>query len=78
MWYTVTFTGEETEKEFLEKCLKQWDLTVDNGASEDIKLMQLGAMFSEMRHRVKEIEWERKLSEYTTKEMLKLSLLKKI
>lgn len=50
----VIFTGEETEKEFLEKCLKQWDNT-HSIQSETQKLMMLGAMFSEVRHRINEL-----------------------
>lgn len=50
----VTFTGEETQKEFLEKCLEQWDMSSQESPLQAI--MQLGAMFSEMRHRVSELE----------------------
>lgn len=51
----IEFTGEETEKEFLEKCLQQWD-----SASEETQpvlgMLQLGSLFSEMRHRVNELK----------------------
>lgn len=51
----IEFTGEETEKEFLEKCLQQWD-----SASEEpqpvLGMIQLGSLFSEMRHRVSELK----------------------
>lgn len=51
----IGFDGQETEKEFLEKCLEQWEL-----ASEEpqpvLGIIQLGSMFSEMRHRVNELK----------------------
>ena len=52
----VDFTGEETEKEFLEKCLKQWELTASSDITDIGKLIQLGSVFSEMRHRMEEFE----------------------
>lgn len=52
----VDFTGEETEVEFLEKCLKQWDLTSGSSAPEMIKIAQLGTVFSEIRHRIEELD----------------------
>lgn len=51
----VEFTGEENEKEFLEKCLKQWELTTNSNTNETIKMCQIGTVFSEMRHRLEEI-----------------------
>lgn len=51
----VEFTGEETEKEFLEKCLEQWEKTVNSKYPDMMKLVQLGSMISEMRHRVEEL-----------------------
>lgn len=51
----IGFDGQETEKEFLEKCLEQWEL-----ASEEpqpvLGMIQLGSLFSEMRHRVNELK----------------------
>lgn len=52
----VHFTGEETEKEFLEKCLQQWELTVDDNTPSSGKMMQLGALFYEIRHRINELD----------------------
>lgn len=52
----VVFTGEETEKEFLEKCLEQWEVTAESDVPEVVKLMRLGTIFSEMRHRVDELK----------------------
>ena len=52
----VIFTGEETEKEFLQKCLEQWEITGNSKLPEMMKMCQLGFMFSEMRHRVDELE----------------------
>lgn len=54
----VNFNGEETEKEFLEKCLEQWDMSSQESPLQAI--MQLGSMFSEMRHRVSELEETKK------------------
>ena len=45
----VQFTGEETEKEFLEKCLEQWELSAEKPPI--MAMIQLGSLFSEMRHR---------------------------
>ncbi|SDQ19244.1 hypothetical protein LHA31_10225 [Carnobacterium viridans] len=50
----VQFTGEETEKEFSEKCLKQWEISIEQDPVR--ALMQLGSMFAEVRHRVAELE----------------------
>jgi len=52
----VDFTGEENEKEFLEKCLKQWELTSESEAPDAIKFMQIATVFSEMRHRIDELD----------------------
>ena len=52
----VEFTGEETEKEFLVKCLNQWELTAKSPVPDMAKIMQLGTVFSEIRHRIDEIE----------------------
>lgn len=50
----VIFDGNETEKEFLEKCLDQWE-RCNNVYSETQKLIIVGSIFSEMRHRVNEL-----------------------
>lgn len=47
----VYFDGDETEKEFLQKCLRQWEMLSENDA-----MFKLGALFSEIRHRVAELE----------------------
>lgn len=52
----VDFTGEENEKEFLEKCVKQWSLTVNQDIPEVLKVCQLGTIFSEIQHRIRDIE----------------------
>jgi hypothetical protein len=52
----VVFDGNETEKEFLDKCLKQWEMTINNGTSPIFQLIEIGSIFSEIRHRVDEIE----------------------
>ena len=54
----VYFNGDETEKEFLQKCLRQWEMLSENDA-----MIKLGALFSEIRHRIAELEdaeWEQK------------------
>lgn len=51
----VDFTGEETDKEFLEKCLQQWDMTIGKDVSETNKLLEIGTVFSAIRHRVEEL-----------------------
>lgn len=52
----IDFTGEETEKEFLQKCIEQWETTIESSVSDMGKVMQLGAVFSEMRHRIDELD----------------------
>lgn len=52
----VIFDGEETEKQFLEKCLNQWDLTANADISEVGKLIQIATVFTEIKHRLDEIE----------------------
>lgn len=52
----VIFTGEENEKEFLAKCVEQWDLTAESDVPEMIKVMQLATVFTEMRNRISDIE----------------------
>ena len=49
----IDFTGEETEVEFLEKCLEQWDLTRKNKYNDTIKFIHIASVFHEMRHRVR-------------------------
>lgn len=50
----VQFTGEETEKEFLEKCLEQWELSAEKPPI--MAMIQLGSLFSEIRHRIVKLE----------------------
>lgn len=52
----VDFTGEENEKEFLEKCLKQWEITTNEDIPEIMKVIRIGTVFSEMRRRVEELD----------------------
>ena len=52
----VMFTGEENEKEFLEKCLKQWELTSNSERPDMFKVMELATVFSEIRHRIAELD----------------------
>ena len=47
----VYFHGDETEKEFLQKCLQQWNLLSDNDA-----MYKLGSLFSEIQNRVVKLE----------------------
>lgn len=54
----VYFHGDETEKEFLKKCLEQWEILNENDA-----MLSLGVLFSEIRNRVvklEDAEWEQK------------------
>jgi len=50
----VYFEGDETEKEFLTKCLEQWE-KCNNFKTEPQKLIALGGLFSEIRHRLNEL-----------------------
>ena len=49
----IDFTGEETEVEFLEKCLEQWELTTKKGYDDTTKLIQIASVFHEIRHRIR-------------------------
>ena len=51
----VDFTGEESEIEFLQKCQKQWIITVNQNIPEVIKVCQLGTVFSEIQHRIRDL-----------------------
>ena len=46
----VQFSEGDNEKEFLEKCLKQWELSAEKPPI--MAMIELGTIFSEMRHRV--------------------------
>ena len=50
----VQFTGEENEKEFLEKCLEQWETSAEKPPI--VAMIQLGALFSEIRNRITALE----------------------
>lgn len=52
----VEFTGKETEKEFLEKVLTQWELTAGSDKPEILKMIEIATVFSEIRHRVEELD----------------------
>jgi hypothetical protein len=52
----MIFTGDENEKDFLEKCLGEWDQVVESGIDDILKLIKLGALFHEMRHRLDELQ----------------------
>lgn len=51
----VMFDGEENERQFLEKCLRQWSLACE-AESDTQKLIILGSLFSEIRHRIHQID----------------------
>lgn len=51
----VIFEGNETELEFLIKCIEQYDIAVEE-ENEIQKMMLIASVFHEMRHRVEEIE----------------------
>jgi hypothetical protein len=52
----VDFTGEENEKEFLEKCLKQWKISGNSNYSDIIKLCHIATIFVEIEMRLEGIE----------------------
>lgn len=51
----VDFIGDEKEKEFLEKCLVQWEKTSSSNYSDTMKMCHIGTVFSEIRHRLEEM-----------------------
>jgi hypothetical protein len=51
----IEFTGEENELEFLKKCYEQWDTIISLSCSDIQKLIKLGALFSEIKHRIGEL-----------------------
>lgn len=52
----VDFTGEENEKEFLQKCLQQWEVTAGSDKPDVMKVIELATVFHEIRHRIEELE----------------------
>lgn len=50
----IEFTGEETEIEFLEKCIEQWEIAQEGDFFKN--MMMLGSMFREVRHRIEELK----------------------
>ncbi|QKS70229.1 hypothetical protein FLK61_26065 [Paenalkalicoccus suaedae] len=52
----VEFTGKENEKEFLLKCLEQWDATTSTNVPEAIKVIHLATVFREISHRIDELD----------------------
>jgi len=50
----VYFDGDETERQFLEKCYRQWSLACE-AESDTQKLIILGSLFAEIRHRISDI-----------------------
>lgn len=52
----VDFTGDETEKEFLEKCLEQWDRSLNSNKTDTNRMLEIASVFHEMRHRVDELD----------------------
>ena len=55
MFKFVEFTGEEAEKEFLEKCVRQWEISTNNSMDDGMKLIELATVFTEMRNRIDEL-----------------------
>lgn len=51
----IMFTGEETEKEFLKKCYEQWGKACE-AETETQRLIVLGSLFGEIRHRLEDLE----------------------
>lgn len=51
------FEGNENEKEFLEKCLAQWDKSSDKEPI--FAMIEIATVFAEMRHRVEELSEEK-------------------
>jgi len=51
----VMFDGDETEKEFLSKCILQWEKSC-NAKSDIQKLIVLGSLFAEIKHRLQEMD----------------------
>lgn len=52
----MIINGDETEKEFLMKCLEHWEAITNIGVNEKIKLIKIATIFHEMRHRVDEMQ----------------------
>lgn len=52
----MILNGNETEKEFFEKSLEHWELVLDLGVSDQIKLIKIATIFHEMRHRLEELQ----------------------
>ena len=52
----MIFTGDENEKDFLEKCLGEWEAATRPEIDDILKLIKIGAIFHEMRHRLDELQ----------------------
>lgn len=52
----VDFTGEENEKDFLQKCLKQWKISSNAKYNDTIKICHIATIFAEIEQRLEEIE----------------------
>lgn len=50
------FTGKETEKEFLETCLSQYEWTQQTGNCFVGKMAQISLVFKRIEHRLVELE----------------------
>lgn len=50
--------GDETEKEFLEKCLEYWEAVGNITVHDKIKLIKIGGVFHEMKERLKNLNEE--------------------
>ena len=50
------FTGEENEKEFLEKCIQVWEEATDNVSDIMSQLIMLGSVFVQIRYRLEGID----------------------
>jgi len=53
--FYVYFEGTETEKEFLSKCMQQWEKSF-NAKSDAQKLIILGSLFAEIKHRINDLD----------------------
>ncbi len=53
----VDFLGDENEQEFLEKCLKQWEITAGQEISDVQKIIRLATVFVEIKNRIEELSY---------------------
>jgi len=54
--YFIVFNDNDTEKEFLQKCLKQHENVIESNNNDIIKIFHLSIIFTEVQNRINNLE----------------------